>query len=84
MSRRRQVGRPRRVTDADVAAILAWHASRETQRALARRIGLSVSVVSRVIRSRGLHYKTHAPVPLLASEASTMKVETPSTDETPE
>lgn len=61
MSPRRQVGRPRRVTDADVAAILAWHASRETQRALARRLGLSVRVVSRVIQTQGLHYKTPSP-----------------------
>ncbi len=77
MIRRRQVGRPRRVTDADVAAILEWHASRETQRALARRLGLSVSVVSCVIRSRGLHYKTRAPVPLLTSDASSTELETP-------
>jgi hypothetical protein len=61
VSPRRQVGRPRRVTDADVAAILAWHASRETQRALARRLGLSVRVVSRVIQTQGLHYKTPSP-----------------------
>jgi hypothetical protein len=61
VSPRRQVGRPRRVTDADVAEILAWHATRETQRALARRLGLSVRVVSRVIQSQGLHYKTAGP-----------------------
>ena len=81
MSRRHQVGRPRRVTDADVAAILAWHASRETLRALARRLGLSARVVSRVIQSQGLHYKTRAPVPLLTTDASTTELETPSSDD---
>jgi hypothetical protein len=49
------------VTDADVAEILAWHASRETQRSLAKRLGLSVRVVSRVIQTQGLHYKTPSP-----------------------
>jgi len=55
------MGRPRRVTDADVAAILAWQAARETQRQLARRLGLSVRTVSHVIRTRGSHYKTPSP-----------------------
>ena len=84
MSRRRQVGRPRRVTDADVAAILAWHASRETLRALARRLGLSARVVSRVIQSQGLHYKTRAPVPVSATETPVTEFDTPSSHENPE
>jgi hypothetical protein len=70
--RRRQVGRPRRVTDADVAVILAWHATRETQRALATRLGLSVRIVSRVIQSQGLHYKTAGPRTDLPQEVSSV------------
>jgi transposase len=84
VSRRRQVGRPRRVTDADVAAILAWHVSRETLRALARRLGLSARVVSRVIQSQGLHYKTRAPVTALATQGVATEPETSSSDENPE
>lgn len=84
MSRPRQVGRPRRVTDADVAGILAWHASRETLRALARRLGLSARVVSRVIQSQGLHYKTRAPVTALATVVTETDLETPSSVENPE
>jgi DNA-binding transcriptional regulator YdaS (Cro superfamily) len=72
------------VTDADVAAILAWHASRETQRALARRLGLSARVVSRVIQSQGLHYKTRAPVTASATETPLTELGMPSTDENPE
>ena len=70
MSARRYVGRPRRVTDADVAEILAWHAARETRRELAKRLGLSVRVISRVIQSGGLHYKTAGPKAELSQEAS--------------
>ena len=83
MSRRRQVGRPRRVTDADVAAILAWHASRETLRALARRLGLSARVVSRVIQSQGLHYKTRAPATAPETWTPGTELDTPSSDVDP-
>jgi hypothetical protein len=62
------------VTDADVAEILAWHGSRETQRALARRLGLSVRVVSRVIQTQGLHYKTPSPTVQLSLVLSSQDV----------
>ncbi len=80
MSPRRQVGRPRRVTDADVDEILAWHATRETQRALARRLGLSVRVVSRVIQSQGLHYKTPSPTVQLSLVLSSQDVSSDAAD----
>lgn len=70
MSPRRYVGRPRRVTDADVTEILAWHAARETRRELSLRLGLSVRVIARVIQSRGLHYKTVGPPKELSQDVS--------------
>ena len=54
-------GRPRRVTDADIAAILAWADSFVTCRQLAARLGVSTSTVRRVIQTRGHHYKTQSP-----------------------
>jgi IS30 family transposase len=54
-------GRPRRVTDGDIAEILRWHHARETQQQLAARLGLSRATVSRVMRSRGTHYKRPSP-----------------------
>jgi hypothetical protein len=70
VSARRYVGRPRRVTDADVTEILAWHAARETRRELSQRLGLSVRVISRVIQSGGLHYKTAGPQADVSQEVS--------------
>jgi IS30 family transposase len=54
-------GRPRRVTDADIAAILAWADSYVSCRQLADRLGLSVATVRRIVQSRGAHYKTESP-----------------------
>ncbi len=54
-------GRPRRVTDADIAAILEWADNFITCRQLAARLGLSVSTVHRVIQTRGHHYKSESP-----------------------
>jgi transposase len=54
-------GRPRRVTDADIAEILAWIDRHETTRELAQRLGLSPETVRRIARSRGQHYKTESP-----------------------
>lgn len=54
-------GRPRRVTDADVAEILAWADSRITCRQLALKLGLSIETVRKVIRYRGSHFKTASP-----------------------
>lgn len=57
----RPSGRPRIVTDAMVEEILAWHRHRETMKALAARLGVSVATVRLVIRSGGTHYKVPAP-----------------------
>jgi hypothetical protein len=68
--RRSTVGRPRRLTDRQVALILdeyarylAWLALRtsvKSQRQLARELGVSQSTISLVIRSRG-QYKQGSP-----------------------
>jgi hypothetical protein len=57
----RIVGRPRKVTVADIAEILAWHASRETCAEVAKRLGLSQATIRRVVRTRGGHYKKPPP-----------------------
>jgi transcriptional regulator with XRE-family HTH domain len=54
-------GRPRRITDNDIVEILAWADRQETRRQLAVRIGVSVETVSKVIRSRSMHYKSESP-----------------------
>lgn len=54
-------GRPRRVTDADVAEILAWADNHMTCRQLAAKLGLSVETVRKVVQTRGLHFKTESP-----------------------
>lgn len=54
-------GRRRRVTDALIREILAWAERRETLKAFARRIGLSPTTVSWVIRTRGTQYKMPSP-----------------------
>lgn len=57
----RNFGRYRRVTDAAIARILAWHDNRMSRRQLARELGLSESTIGYVIKSRGTHYKTESP-----------------------
>jgi hypothetical protein len=57
------IGRPRKLTDAQVATILKWHEeilawkalrkSIPTQRALAKGLGVSPSVVSHVVACQG-------------------------------
>ena len=54
-------GRPRRVTDADVAEILAWADNHVTCRQLAAKLGLSVETVRKVVQTRGRHFKTESP-----------------------
>jgi len=67
---RSTVGRPRRVTDAQVEQILAWRAailelkakrsSIKTIRQLARELGVSTAAINDVIRARG-EYKQASP-----------------------
>lgn len=54
------VGRPRIVTDAHVAAILAWYAARKSMKQLARELDLSKATVQYVI-DRGGQYKQPSP-----------------------
>jgi hypothetical protein len=64
------IGRPRRLTDRQVAAILAWHEQirawkvlrgiLKTQRQLARELGVSPATISRVIARRG-EFKQPSP-----------------------
>ena len=64
------MGRPRRLSDADVARILTWHKARcvwlaagtslQSRRALAAELGVSPSTISHVIACRGC-YKQPSP-----------------------
>jgi hypothetical protein len=64
------IGRPRRLTDRQVAAILAWHEQirawkvlrgiLKTQRQLAHELGVSPATISRVIARRG-EFKQPSP-----------------------
>jgi hypothetical protein len=75
MNRYSTVGRPRRLTDAQVHWILkehdryqAWRALRVTvhsHRELAQALGVSAGTVAHAIRNRG-HYKRHSPTQGLA------------------
>lgn len=53
-------GRPRKVTDAQVAAILAWYRNRKSLRQLAAELSLSPKLVRYVIARRG-EYKQASP-----------------------
>ena len=67
---RSTIGRPRRLTDAQVAIILAWHdeilvlkalrATVKTQRQLAQELGVAPSTVAHVIARRG-QFKQASP-----------------------
>jgi IS30 family transposase len=54
------VGQPRRLTDAQVAEILAWHRSRKTLKQIAREYRVSTATVSNVIHRNG-QYKQPSP-----------------------
>lgn len=57
---RSTVGQPRRLTDAQVAEILAWHRSRKTLTQVAREYGVSTATISNVIQRQG-QYKQPSP-----------------------
>ena len=67
---RSTIGRPRRLTDAQVAIILAWHeeirtlkslrATIKTQRQLAFELGVAPSTIAHVIACRG-QFKRGSP-----------------------
>jgi len=54
-------GRPRALTRAQIARVLAWHDSRVTFKELAASLGVSTSTLRQVIKSRGSHYKQAPP-----------------------
>lgn len=53
-------GGKRKLTDAQVAAILEWHRNRRTRGQLARELGVGKHVIGEAIRKRG-RYKSPAP-----------------------
>jgi hypothetical protein len=54
-------GRPRALTRAQIARVLAWHDSRVTFKELAANLNVSTSTLRHVIKSRGSHYKQAPP-----------------------
>jgi lambda repressor-like predicted transcriptional regulator len=54
------VGRPRAVTDAQVAAVLEWHRARKSLKQVARENNLSPSTVRNIIQRNG-QYKQPSP-----------------------
>ena len=54
-------GRPRRLTDFQIAEILAWYASRLTNREVAERYGIARGTLENIIRTHGTHYKQAPP-----------------------
>jgi transposase len=57
---RSTLGRPRRLTDAQIAAILDWHRNRKSYKQVAREYGVSVNTIKYVIRHGG-QYKQCDP-----------------------
>ena len=54
------VGRPRLLTDAQIAAILEWHRNRKSLKQVARENNVTVNTIQRVIRTQG-RYKQCSP-----------------------
>ncbi len=60
-------GRPRRLTDFQIAEILAWYRSRLTNREVAQRYGIARGTLENIIRTHGTHYKQAPPERRIAS-----------------
>jgi hypothetical protein len=54
-------GRPRRLTDFQIAEIMAWYLSRLTNREMAKRYGIARGTLENIIRTHGQHYKQASP-----------------------
>lgn len=54
-------GRPRRLTDSQIAEILEWHQSRITNSEMAERYGIARGTLENIIRTSGRHYKQASP-----------------------
>jgi hypothetical protein len=55
------LGRPRALTLAQIAQVLAWHDSHVTLKQLAADLGVSTSTVVHIIKTRGGDYKQAPP-----------------------
>ena len=54
-------GRPRRLTDAQIAEILEWYQTRLTNTQMAERYGIARGTLENIIRTNGQHYKQASP-----------------------
>ena len=54
-------GRPRRLTDCQIAEILQWYHSRISNRQMAERYGIARGTLENIIRTNGAHYKQASP-----------------------
>ena len=54
-------GRPRRLTDSQVAEIVQWHRSKITNAEMAARYGIARGTLENIIRTNGQHYKQASP-----------------------
>jgi transposase len=54
-------GRPRRLTDSQIAELVEWHESRSTNREMAERYGIARGTLENIIRTHGEHYKQASP-----------------------
>jgi IS30 family transposase len=63
------LGRPRALTDAQVADILAWHRTRKTLAQVARECGVSEATVGNVIRRGGIYKQPSPELHAVAVEA---------------
>ncbi len=55
-------GRPRRLTDAQIAEIAAWHKTKLTNAQMAAKYGIGHTTLERVLRTLGKDYKQAPPV----------------------
>ena len=54
-------GRPRALTDTQIAEILAWHRAKLTNAQMARRYGIARGTLEHIVRNAGQHYKQASP-----------------------
>lgn len=54
-------GRPRRLTDSQIAEILSWYRSKVSAASIAARFRISKSTLERICRSNGRCYKQPSP-----------------------
>jgi transposase len=54
-------GRPRRLSNSQIAEILQWYQSRLTNSQMAERYGIARGTLENIIRTNGRHYKQASP-----------------------